>query len=1040
MSELVDAASDGSGCVEHNREEAVRYLTALDPSAAVTNLANHVAWTFQTFDDNADRKSLKLAHILHGSLDQRWNELCRLNVQGAGIFVTVNETDGKGRSAANIVRVRAVFVDLDKGEPLPEKFHAEPHIIVESSRSKWHVYWRVEGCTIDQFRTLQERLIRAYGSDAAVKDPSRVLRLPGFIHQKVKKGVRSPPFRSHLDGAHDRPIYTVKDAVAGLPEEEEPKAAAAGLPEEEEPKAGDQAGHEWGSDQEPAEWTQSAENRLRSALAAIPTDEAALREKLGSSHLAWINVGRALWRLGWGERSYAIWRDWSAQNIEEFNEQGLLTNWRSFERTRRDDKPVTVRTIFHYARQFGWKDEEPTTVEPTYPATHSLPIEEARRELDQHIDYFIRLAHRTDLNWAEEFATEGEPLVQAIRASTGIGKTQRFAALLARRKPALPCLYLVPTHRLGDDIAKHFEERGLTARVYRGRDAADPAIPGNLEQPKAKQVRMCLEPEKVKLAQSCGLRVDKACCKSKEQQCASYDLCGYQRQLRGDAPNVWLAAHNLLFHPVPAFKSVAGVVIDETFYQHGIVGMTPHGDDGESAFTLDELETELPAEAVPDPCFYIRAALREILLVLREHPPGGLERDRLVNCVPNRAGRVDMLKDYCSRAINEEWQITNGVALRPTMTAAQIDAIKEQLPLARMARFRRGVWRALRDLVEMPEGTVSGRLLLRENKQGRRVLRIRGVREIVEDRGKVPTLILDATLPDPAILQTWYPQLEVVADIEVQMPASVHVRQVLKAPVSQRKMWGTGARKAVGRNRQAVRRYILQRWLEAGRQPMLVICQKNVEEWLLKEAGLPEGIAVEHFNAISGLDQYKNVHSLILIGRTVPVPEHVEAIAGALIGVQPIKVPPAEDGKPATWYGRVTRGIRLADGAGVAVEADQHPDPMAEAVRYQICEAELMQALGRARAINRSAEAPLAVDIVADVVLPITADEVVAWEEPSAIVEAAVEGIVLTAPKDMSRAWPAVWATAKAAEWTLEKIKAAVRGEKVLDSLGIYYT
>jgi hypothetical protein len=60
----------------------------------------------------------------------------------------------------------------------------------------------VEGCTIDQFRTLQERLIRAYGSDAAVKDPSRVLRLPGFIHQKVKKGVRSPPFRTRLVEAH----------------------------------------------------------------------------------------------------------------------------------------------------------------------------------------------------------------------------------------------------------------------------------------------------------------------------------------------------------------------------------------------------------------------------------------------------------------------------------------------------------------------------------------------------------------------------------------------------------------------------------------------------------------------------------------------------------------------------------------------------------------------------------------------------------------------------------------------------------------------
>jgi hypothetical protein len=40
-----------------------------------------------------------------------------LNREGAGVFVTVNETDLKGRTAKNITSVRAVFVDLD-GAPL----------------------------------------------------------------------------------------------------------------------------------------------------------------------------------------------------------------------------------------------------------------------------------------------------------------------------------------------------------------------------------------------------------------------------------------------------------------------------------------------------------------------------------------------------------------------------------------------------------------------------------------------------------------------------------------------------------------------------------------------------------------------------------------------------------------------------------------------------------------------------------------------------------------------------------------------------------
>jgi hypothetical protein len=161
-----------------DREEAARFLAALDPDA--------VAWTFQTFDDDANRKSKDLVRILHGSLARHWDELCLLQAWGAGIFVCINETDFKGRSAANIVRVRVLFIDLD-GAPLPEKFHAEPHIICESSPGRWHVYWLVKDCTLDAFGPLQRRLARMYGSDPSVHDLPRVMRVPGFVHQKVEK-------------------------------------------------------------------------------------------------------------------------------------------------------------------------------------------------------------------------------------------------------------------------------------------------------------------------------------------------------------------------------------------------------------------------------------------------------------------------------------------------------------------------------------------------------------------------------------------------------------------------------------------------------------------------------------------------------------------------------------------------------------------------------------------------------------------------------------------------------------------------------------
>src|SRR5262249_5448170 len=117
--------------------EAARFLAALDPKAKV--------FTFQTFDDDADRKSPGLAKILHGTLEQHAKTLARLNAQGAGVFVTVNETDGRGRTAANITRVRAVFVDLD-GAPLDPVTanDPKPHIITETSPGKWHCFWRIE--------------------------------------------------------------------------------------------------------------------------------------------------------------------------------------------------------------------------------------------------------------------------------------------------------------------------------------------------------------------------------------------------------------------------------------------------------------------------------------------------------------------------------------------------------------------------------------------------------------------------------------------------------------------------------------------------------------------------------------------------------------------------------------------------------------------------------------------------------------------------------------------------------------------------------
>ena len=123
---------------KQSRAEAERFLAALDPTAT--------SFSFQVFDDNPDRKNKKLAGTFHGSLDKYWPELVRRNNNRVGIDVTISETDGKGRKAKNVERVRALFADLD-GAPLEPVMCSDPrpHLVVESSPGKFHVYWIIGG-------------------------------------------------------------------------------------------------------------------------------------------------------------------------------------------------------------------------------------------------------------------------------------------------------------------------------------------------------------------------------------------------------------------------------------------------------------------------------------------------------------------------------------------------------------------------------------------------------------------------------------------------------------------------------------------------------------------------------------------------------------------------------------------------------------------------------------------------------------------------------------------------------------------------------
>lgn len=151
-------------------------------------------FTFQTFPDRKDKPAAAgLTQVLHGAPDCHLKTLASLNEQGAGIFVMVNQGDGvvlpsqkTCRTIRNVKRVRALFVDLD-GAPIEPVLEAElePTILVESSPDRWHAYWKVDECPLGQFKASQVALAKRFGGDESVNDLSRVMRIPGFIHQKT---------------------------------------------------------------------------------------------------------------------------------------------------------------------------------------------------------------------------------------------------------------------------------------------------------------------------------------------------------------------------------------------------------------------------------------------------------------------------------------------------------------------------------------------------------------------------------------------------------------------------------------------------------------------------------------------------------------------------------------------------------------------------------------------------------------------------------------------------------------------------------------
>jgi len=597
----------------------------------------------------------------------------------------------------------------------------------------------------------------------------------------------------------------------------------------------------------------------------------------------------------------------------------------------------------------------------TRPATYAVPtgsVAEARATIAEAF-----------ANWADKMD------VQAMRIGTGIGKSRaaRVTAVNMVRKlraegdKIRSVVIAVPRHDLGREYIAEMQDQGVIVRVWKGRSQPDDEQPGKM---------MCHRHKDAEIAQKSGADVSGTLCKNGETCCFALFKCGHQMQREAMA-DIWLVPHAMLWSVPPTAIKAAALIVDEDPTGDVFGGM-----DGPYRISLDDLKAPVPvlAAQINADLTYITSTIVQEMLTASEGQPIGKQTPFNLMEIAKTGHFID------SKLVNDVRGALYSVMItrpcRPNTQGKKFNAAMEKAGLRnrrilRIARFLKILDAAMMDgkgrvpgltveTVKTPDGDTYKAARMRWRKD-------------LHEGWQVPTMIMSATLDHDLLRHIW-PDLDKVTIAEAAMP-HVKVRQITdsanpKSGLLDRQEGGTFIPK--GGRIKRLAQYAEARAHELGGK-VLVVAQMDVIE-ALEQQGLPDSVETGHYNALSGLDGFKDVRGIIQIGRTLPSPAVVEMMREVLTGKAGVELP--------KWYHKAEAALNL-DGTGhgprvfsqaghggrITYGADRHPDPITEKLRWMICEGEVMQAIGRGRGVNRGPDNPLQVDILTHIPLPLVVDE-----------------------------------------------------------------
>jgi hypothetical protein len=645
-----------------------------------------------------------------------------------------------------------------------------------------------------------------------------------------------------------------------------------------------------------------------------------------------------------------------------------------------------------------------------------VPVNVARERMRAAIDLFIEQAlqfHTTPAPAPGVIDLNYQPAPHAaFRTTTGSGKSEQMRQGAARfvleqkrrRHLRYRVVFVVPTHRLAEEASSKmlavFGAHGISSAIYQSREAKDLKTGEPL----------CRNLEAVKAAQSIGADVRRTCCKKGRKgkiKCRFFDDCAFQRQHElANKADVVFAAHELMFVTLNRFgkESFGLVIIDEGFSLKGILQDPRQTRMKIDALSDDDLTTypvrKQGREISNEDTKQLGRISKKLQAALMQMPDGRLTRQALID-----AGDLNI--SY-STAAKLEYKRMVKIELRPDTSAEERCRLIEEYKYMRQIRRRARMWKALEEFLNGYE-QIAGRLILEtvtENGVTTRYLRVLGKKEIHKTFTALPLLHGDATM-EIELVRHHLPCITMLQEINVLAPHE-RITQIVGLAVGKKVLaLPDEAKDPAAYAKQQARRHRLQRLvihLAQGRRT-LVVSQKHVEAVF---ENIPN-VDTAHYGAIEGLDKYGDVEVLITIGRPMPSPSSIEMSGSALTG-RPVTVGQRE---------KQQRPIRFKDGSERTMHCQGYDNDDANLLARAIAEGGVLQALGRSRAVNRTADNPVEAFVVLDdLTLPVPIDALahVADVEPNEIDEMMARGLVPEWPADAARLHPDLFKTRKAAE------------------------